>query len=92
LEGITRASILTLCSDMGIETVEQPISRDQLYISDELFMCGTAAECIAVCEVDFRKIGSGKMGPVTRKIQKTFHETVTGKGARSAEWLTYVNK
>jgi branched-chain amino acid aminotransferase len=90
LEGITRNSILTLCADMGIETVEQPVSRDQLYISDELFMCGTAAECIAVCEVDFRTIGSGKMGPITRTIQKAFHEAITGKGTRSAEWLTYV--
>ncbi len=91
LEGITRDSIFTLCADMGIETLEQPISRDQLYISDELFVCGTAAECIAVREVDFRTIGIGRMGPVTRQIQKAFHAAVTGKGARSAEWLTYVN-
>ena len=91
LEGITRKSILTLCADLGIETIEQPISRDQLYISDELFVCGTAAECIAIREVDFRTIGIGRMGPVTRQIQKAFHAAVTGKGARSAEWLTYVN-
>lgn len=90
LEGITRDSILTICADLGIEVLEQPISRDQLYIADEMFVCGTAAECIAIREVDFRKIGSGKMGPVTRKIQKAFHEAAIGKGARSAEWLTYV--
>ena len=90
LEGITRDSILVLCDDLGIEVVEQPISRDQLYIADELFVCGTAAECIAIREVDFRTVGAGKMGPVTRKIQKAFHEAAIGKGARSDEWLTYV--
>ena len=91
LEGITRDSILTLCGDLGIPVVEQPVSRDQLYLADEMFVCGTAAECIAIREVDFRTIGSGKMGPITRKIQKVFHEAATGKGERSAEWLTYVN-
>ena len=91
LEGITRDSILTLCNDMGIQTVEKPISRDQLYIADELFVCGTAAEVIAIRELDFRKIGIGKMGPVAAQIQKAFHEAATGKGARSDEWLTYVN-
>jgi branched-chain amino acid aminotransferase len=63
------------------------MSRDQLYIADELFVSGTAAECIAVTEVDFRVIGNGRMGPVTRSIQQTFHATVHGHGARSAEWL-----
>lgn len=92
LEGITRESILTLCTDMSIEVMEQPVSRDQLYISDELFVCGTAAECIAIREVDFRTIGNGKMGPVTRQVQKAFQAVVTGQGARSDEWLTYVNE
>ena len=91
LEGITRDSILTLCGDLGIPVIEQPISRDQVYLADELFVCGTAAECIAIREVDFRTIGEGKMGPITYKIQKAFHEAATGTGKRSAEWLTYVN-
>ncbi len=91
LEGITRDSILTLCDDLGIVVLEQPISRDQLYIADELFVCGTAAECIAIREVDFRVIGEGKMGPVTSQVQKAFHAAATGTGPRSAEWLTYVN-
>lgn len=90
LEGITRDSILTLCADLGYPVVEQPISRDQLYLADELFVCGTAAECIAIREVDFRTIGAGKMGPITRQLQKDFHEAATGKGKRSDEWLTYV--
>ncbi len=91
LEGITRDSILTICGDLGLTVVEQPVSRDQLYVADELFVCGTAAECVAIREVDYRTIGSGKMGPITQKIQVAFHETVRGKGKHSAEWLAYVN-
>ena len=91
LEGITRDALLTICRDLGFELKEQPISRDQLYIADELFVCGTAAECIGVSEVDFRVIGSGKTGPMTKKIQTVFHETLRGKGKHSAEWLAYVN-
>jgi branched-chain amino acid aminotransferase len=90
LEGITRNALFTICKDLGYEIAEQPISRDQLYIADELFVCGTAAECVAIREVDFRPIGSGKMGPITKQIQTTFHETVRGKGKHSAEWLAYV--
>ena len=90
LEGITRDSILVLAQDLGIEVVEEPITRDQLYIADELFVCGTAAEVVPVSEVDFRTVGSGKVGPVTLKIQAAFIDAIRGKGARSAEWLTYV--
>lgn len=90
LEGITRDSILTICTDLGLTVAEQPVSRDQLYVADELFVCGTAAECVAIREVDHRTIGSGKMGPITQKIQAAFHETVRGKGKHSTEWLAYV--
>lgn len=69
----------------------QPISRDQLYIADEVFVCGTAAEVISVTEVDFRVIGSGRMGPVTHQLQQAFHAAVSGNHPRSAEWLTYVD-
>jgi branched-chain amino acid aminotransferase len=92
LEGITRDSILTICRDLGYDVIEQPISRDQVYIADELFVSGTAAECIAVREVDFRTIGSGKMGPVTRQIQQTFHAAVRGQGVHTSEWLSYVKE
>lgn len=91
LEGITRDSLLVICNDLGYEIIEEPVSRDQLYITDELFVCGTAAEVVAIREVDFRVIGTGKMGPVTKKIQTAFHETIRGKGPHAAEWLTYVN-
>lgn len=90
LEGITRDALIKIAGDLGYEVVEAQISRDQLYISDEIFLCGTAAECVAVCEVDFRKIGTGRMGPVTRQIQQAFQEAIHGRHPRSAEWLDYV--
>ena len=91
LEGITRDAILTLAGDQGYPVFEQPISRDQLYIADEVFVTGTAAELIGVREIDFRVIGEGKTGPVTKDLQKVFHETIHGRHARSAGWLNYVN-
>lgn len=90
LEGITRDTLITLARDMGYEVVEESISRDQLYIADEVFVCGTAAECVAVGEIDYRTVGSGKMGPITREVQRAFFQTVRGRGRRSAEWLDYV--
>jgi branched-chain amino acid aminotransferase len=91
LEGITRDALITLARDLGYEVVEQPISRDQLYIADEVFVCGTAAEVIALREIDLRVIGAGRMGPVTRAMQQAFHAAVRGQHPRSAEWLDYVN-
>ena len=70
--------------------VEQPVSRDQLYVSDEIFVCGTAAEVTPVREVDFRKIGNGVRGPVTTSIQKTFNEAIHGKIEQYQGWLDYV--
>ena len=92
LEGITRDSLIALAGDLGFEVKEMLISRDQLYISDEVFVCGTAAEVVAVTEIDFRTIGSGRMGPVTHQLQQAFHAAVNGKHPRSAKWLTYVNQ
>jgi branched-chain amino acid aminotransferase len=91
LEGITRDSLITLARDAGITVSEQPVSRDQLYIADEAFVCGTAAEVIAVTEIDYRTIGAGKMGPITRQVQQAFHALINGNHPRSAEWLDYVN-
>ena len=70
LEGITRDSLITIAGDLGYTVVEEPISRDQLYIADEVFVCGTAAEVIGLREIDFRTIGSGKTGPVTRNCSR----------------------
>lgn len=90
LEGITRSSIFQIATDLGYQVVEQPISRDQLYSADEVFVCGTAAECIGLSEIDFRKIGDGKTGPVTRSIQTVFHDAIRGKDPRYENWCDYV--
>ncbi len=91
LEGITRDALVTLAKDLGYEVIEQPISRDQLYTAEEVFVSGTAAECVALREIDFRQIGSGKMGPVTRMVQQAFQAAIHGNHSRSSEWLDYVN-
>ena len=90
LEGITRDSLITIAGDIGYTVVEEPISRDQLYIADEVFVCGTAAEVIGLREIDFRTIGSGKTGPVTRELQKAFDELTSGQHPRSAQWFSAV--
>ncbi len=90
LEGITRDSLIALAADLGHAVTEEPISRDQLYIADEVFVCGTAAEVIGLREIDFRTIGSGKTGPVTRALQHEFDKLVSGKHARSSKWLSPV--
>ncbi len=91
LEGITRHSIFTIAQDLGYEVLEQPVSRDQLYVADEVFVCGTAAECVGLREIDFRKIGDGKTGNVTRAIQKVYHEAIRGKVAKYEYWCDLVN-
>ena len=91
LEGITRDSVMALARDLGHEVVEQPLSRDQLYIADEVFVTGTAAEVIGLREVDFRPIGSGRGTPVTRALQDAYHAAVRGDHPRSAGWLTFVS-
>ena len=90
LEGITRDSLITIAGDLGYTVVEEPISRDQLYIADEVFVCGTAAEVIGLREIDFRTIGTGKTGPVTRNLQKAFDELTSGRHARSEQWFSAV--
>jgi len=90
LEGITRHSIHTIAQDLGYRILEQPISRDQLYIADEVFVCGTAAEMIGLSEIDFRKIGTGVTGPVTSKIQEIYHDAIHGKIEKYEEWCDYV--
>ena len=92
LEGITRHTIHTIAKDLGYDVLEQPISRDQLYIADEVFVCGTAAECIGLSEIDFRKVGDGKTGPVTRSIQKIYHDAIRGRLEKYATWCDYVNR
>src|ERR671929_168294 len=88
LAGITRDSVLRIARDQGVPVVEQKFTRDTMYLADELFMTGTAAEVTPVREVDNRRIGPGVPGPVTRKIQETYFRAVKGDEPRYREWLT----
>ena len=90
LDGITRSTLLTLASDNSIALHETKISRDQLYAADEVFLCGTAAEVMAIREIDFRVIGDGKMGPISNLLQEEYHKAIRGNHARSNEWLHYL--
>jgi branched-chain amino acid aminotransferase len=90
LEGITRASVIELARLEGMLLQQEPLSRDEIYIADELFFTGTAAEITPVREVDKRTIGAGKPGPLTKRLQRQFFDIVHGKDARFKEWLTYV--
>lgn len=92
LEGITRHTLMSLASDLGYEVLEQPISRDQLYTADEVFVCGTAAEVAGLSEIDFRKIGDGSVGPVTRSLQEAFEKAAHGRMEKYAHWCTYVEE
>jgi branched-chain amino acid aminotransferase len=91
LEGITRHTLFSIATPLGYTIKEQPISRDHLYAADEVFVCGTAAEVVGLSEIDFRKIGDGKTGEVTRAIQKVFHDAIRGRDERYEHWLTYVD-
>ncbi|MDB5938400.1 MAG: branched chain amino acid aminotransferase apoenzyme, partial [Polaromonas sp.] len=90
LNGITRNTIFSICKDLGIEIREKPITRDEIYISDEAFFSGTAAEVTPIRELDRIEIGSGSRGPVTGKIQAAFFDIVNGRNPQYAEWLTRV--
>lgn len=90
LAGITRDSVIQILRDLGRNVEETTFTRDALYIGQEVFFCGTAAEITPVREVDNRQVGSGKPGAITRLVQETYHRVVRGQEPRYAEWLTYV--
>jgi branched-chain amino acid aminotransferase len=90
LEGITRDTVFTLARELGLDVHEARVSRDHLYVADEAFVCGTAAEVLGITEIDTRRIGDGGTGPITRRIQAAYADAVHGRHRRSAEWLTYV--
>ncbi|MDD3580212.1 MAG: branched-chain amino acid transaminase [Desulfobacca sp.] len=90
LAGITRASIISLAQDLGLVIKEERFSRDKLYIADEVFLSGTAAEVTPVREVDDRLIGAGQPGPITLELQKAYFAAVKGENPRYASWLTYI--
>jgi branched-chain amino acid aminotransferase len=90
LPGITRDSIMTLARDKDYDLVEERFTRDELYIADEAFLTGTAAELTPIREVDDRQIGGGRRGPVTEDLQTTFFDVIKGKNSRYEKWLAYV--
>ncbi len=90
LEGITRDTIMTLAKDMGYSVIEDNIPRELLYLADELFFSGSAAEITPIRSVDKIKIGAGKRGPITEELQKEFFGIVSGKKKDKYEWLTYI--
>jgi branched-chain amino acid aminotransferase len=88
LAGITRDSVLQIAADLGIPVREEKFTRDSMYLADELFLTGTAAEITPVREVDNRRIGKGEPGPVTKSIQEVFFRSVRGEESKYREWLT----
>jgi len=90
LEGITRDSIIRIAGDNGIPVVEERFTRDEVYISDEAFFTGTAAEVTPIREVDGRTVGHGKRGKITEKLQKIFFDVVKGKNKKYESWLTRI--
>jgi branched-chain amino acid aminotransferase len=90
LNGITRSTVFAICRDLGIELKEKRITRDEIYIADEAFFTGTAAEVTPIREYDRVQIGAGTRGPVTTRIQAAFFDIVNGRNPKYAEWLTKV--
>ncbi|MCL7461827.1 branched-chain amino acid transaminase [Pseudomonas sp. NW5] len=90
LNGITRSTVLTLAREHNLEIVEKRITRDEVYIADEAFFTGTAAEVTPIRELDGRLIGAGRRGPITEKLQKAYFDLVTGQTDAHAEWRTLV--
>ena len=90
LEGITRGSILQIARDKGVEIRERDITRDELYVADEVFFTGTAAEVTPIREIDDRTIGSGARGPLTKSLQSAFFDIVKGRDRKYETWLTYL--
>ena len=90
LEGVTRDTILTLAREEGIVCSEEMLTRDQLYLADEAFFTGTAAEVTPIREVDDRTVGEGRIGPITKRLQDRYFDVVKGADSSHPEWLTRV--
>jgi len=91
LEGVTRKAVLTLAADLGIPTEVRSIDRSELYVCDEVFLCGTGVQVSSVTEVDHRAVGTGAIGPVARKISETYFAAVRGNLPQYKSWLTPIS-
>lgn len=92
LDGISRKSVMRILADEGIELIERDIARSELYLADEVFMCGTAAEVVPVREIDDHDVGSGQPGPVSSLAQSIFQDAIHGRDPRYLGWLDPVNQ
>src|SRR6185503_13695038 len=92
LAGITRDSVISICHELGITVKERSIQRAALYVADEAFFSGTAAEITPIRSVDRIKVGSGGRGEITERIQRAFFEITKGERPAPGPWLTYVNE
>jgi branched-chain amino acid aminotransferase len=90
LPGITRDSVITIAKDQGILTIEAELLREQLFLADEVFFTGTAAEITPIREIDGRVIGNGSRGPITEKLQSEFFKTVRGENKKYLDWLDFI--
>lgn len=88
LEGITRNTAITIAKELGYEVVERPISRTELYLADEIFLTGTAAEIIGITKIDGNIVGNGREGSITKSIRENYENIVTGKSEKFMGWLT----
>ena len=91
LESITQKTVIELANDMGMEVIRRRITREEIYIADEAFLTGTAAEITPIREIDARVIGCGSRGPITEKIQSTYFDVVFGRNSKYEHYLTYIN-
>ena len=92
LDGITRDTIFKLAKEVGIPVKEKRITRDEVYVADEAFFTGTAAEVTPIRELDNRAIGNGGRGPITEKLQTMYFDAVHGRSSQHEDWLSYINK
>ena len=90
LDGITRASMIEVARDLDFEVEETQLTRDDLYLADEIFLTGTAAEVTPIREIDHRQIGAGKRGPITEKLQTAFFDIVTGATSKYDRWRSFL--
>ena len=90
LEGITRESAMTIAKELGYEVIERPIPRTELYLADEIFLTGTAAEIVAVISIDGHTVGNGKEGPISKNIRETYGKVVSAGSKEHMDWLTPV--
>ncbi|HTV19379.1 MAG TPA: branched-chain amino acid transaminase [Polyangiaceae bacterium] len=92
LAGITRDTVLTLAADLDLRVVTGDLTRDDVYLADEAFFCGTAAEIVPIVELDRRRVGTGRPGPITRRLQASFQAAAHGEAPRHRRWLTSITE